>query len=581
MKQSLKTTIEKPQSMSKTVAQYIIDRLAQEVDHAFCFVGGASIFLTDALNNSSVKPIFCLHEQACGVEAEAYGQYTNKLALAIVTAGPGTLNILNPVCAANFDSTPMIVLSGQANSFHLSGEKLRTKGIQEVKTEKIVRSIVKDVYTCLDEKDVPYLVEKAIWQAKNNRKGVVWLDIPLDIQSKIIEKNGNFDYININNRQPPDFSFVDKLMSSKNPVIFVGNGVRLSGAESFLVKILEKLKIPVLTTWRAMDLFEESHQLYVGRPGAIGQRGANTTLQTCDFLLCLGTRLDLPSVAFNYANFAPLATKVIVDIDEAEIDKLGLNKIKIIADLKDFCEKFYQYILDNNLEYENPQWLKKCKELHGQPIYKKQSDELSLYEFIEKITPFMKNKTIALGSSGSISEVFCQSFKVPAGCRIIQSNGLGSMGFGLPAAIGSHYASGKPVVMLDGDGSFAMNSQELSLVSAKKLPISMIIINNNGYNSIKNTQENICGNRQFGTNSDSGLYLPNYKKMAESYDLPYYKIDKEFIDSVFDEEIGAILNCGPSIIEVFTDSNHKTQCRTISKKLPDGTMSSSKLEDLS
>ena len=571
----------------KTVAQYLIDRLASEVNHAFCLPGGASIFLIDALYNSTIKPVFNLHEQACAIAADAYGQYTNKLGLAIVTAGPGTLNALTGVAAAYFDSTPMIVLSGQANSFHLAGKNLRQKGIQEVRTEEIVRPITKAVFTIRNETAAAEIIEKAIYIAKSDRPGPVWIDIPLDIQSKLIDEDKEDIYqytlrykkVTIDNTQ----FFLRQLEKAKQPIIFVGNGVRLSGAEEQLKQVLKKIQIPILTTWRAIDLFEENHPLYVGRPGMIGQRGANTTLQTCDLLLCLGTRLDLASVAFNYKNFAPNAVKkIIVDIDQEELLKLDIDESWI-------CYKDDVYSFLHNLNrgldsfpyqrYNGGEWLKQCKKLHQQPIetIPPTNGTLSLYQFINNIAPYLENKLIALGSSGTVSEVFLQSFKVPSGCRIIQSGGLGSMGFGLSHAIGMHYASGRPVICFDGDGSFAMNMQELTLVTAKKLPITIFIINNNGYISIKNTQDSICSSRRLGCDIHSGLHLPNYRKIANAYDITYQKI----VSNDYIHTLPFILHDYPIICEVFTDPYHKTQCRTTTIKHPDGTITTSGLENLS
>lgn len=572
--------------MSETVAQYIIRRLEQEVSHAFCFVGGASIFLTDALNKSKIKAVFNLHEQACGIAAEAYGQLTNKLGFTIVTAGPGTLNILNPVAAAYIDSTPMIILSGQANSFHLSNNKLRNKGIQEVKTEQIVKSIVKKVYTITNPKDVQQIIEDAIFYAKDRRPGPIWIDIPLDIQNKEIPKDAGVSYYIL-----PKFSpkynledIINKLLSSKKPVILVGNGVRLSCAERNLYYILKKLRVPVLTTWRGMDLFTEDNLLFCGRPGAIGQLGANKTIQECDFLLCLGARLDLPSVAFNYENFAPKAKKIIVDIDEAEIDKLSFDKIKVVDTASNFLNTFNHYIESKNITYSVNDliWLKDCKDRHNKFIedieHLSSGSELSLYKFIEELSPCCKDKIITVGSSGSINEVFCQVFQVPQGCRIIQSNGLGSMGFGIPAAIGAYYASGKPIICLDGDGSIALNMQELSLIEGANLPIGIFIINNGGYVSIKNTQDKLCDNRRFGTDENNGLYLPDYQHIADAFNLPYFRVTIRNYEYNICNMIKDFNR--PFICEVFTEHNHITKYRTQTIKQSDGTLTMSKLEEL-
>lgn len=570
--------------MAKTVAQYIIDRLSREVKHAFCLPGGASIFLIDALNNSPIQPVFNLHEQACSIAADAYGQYTNKLGLCIVTAGPGSLNALTGVAAAYIDSTPMIILSGQANSFHLTYDKLRSRGIQEVRTTDIVKPIVKRVYQILDPLQTPQVIEDAIFHAKSERPGPVWIDIPLDIQNKIVPDDTFFYYTLPLSTPLIDLAYlIDKLLSAKQPVVMVGNGVRLAHAEKYLYELLDGLKIPVLTTWRAMDLFEENHPLYCGRPGMIGQRGANWTLQNCDVLLSLGCRLDLPSVAFDYKNFAPKAMKFIVDIDQAELGKMcGTDEswLGIRDNVGNFLETIYNKI-------EKPitklHWLTTCKAGHDNPIETIPPAEgvLSLYQFIDKLTPHLEDKVVAVGSSGSISEVFCQSFKVPKGCRVIQSNGLGSMGFGLSAAIGAHYASGKPVVCLDGDGSFAMNMQELALVKEKNLPITIFIINNGGYVSIKNTQDNICEGRRLGSDRASDLTLLDYEKVASSYDIPYYSSGWYLTREDFFKSLSQIpMKYGPRIIQVFTDPSHRTQCRTTTTKQEDGTLKASGLEIL-
>ena len=380
---------------------------------------------------------------------------------------------------------------------------------------------------------------------------------------------------------------LEYLKKAKAPIIYVGNGVRLGEAEEELNKLLEKLNIPILTTWRAMDLFPYYHHLHCGRPGMIGQRGANTTLQNCDFLLCLGTRLDLASVAFKYENFAPKAVKFLVDIDKEELSKIDIDEswVTYNQDVKSFLHN-----LNNKLDnppyqkYNSGKWLKKCKELHSQPIETIKSDELSLYKFIEQLTPYLKDQVIAVGSSGTISEVFCQSFEVQPGCRIIQSNGLGSMGFGLSAAIGAHYASGKHVVMLDGDGSFAMNIQELALVAYEKLPITMIILNNNGYNSIKNTQYGICDGRLLGVDINTGLCLPNYEKLAKGFGIPYFKFNEKRQQCLSLCELESLehsINAQhPYIIEVFIDPLHKTQCRTTTKINSQGQPEASGLENL-
>jgi len=383
---------------------------------------------------------------------------------------------------------------------------------------------------------------------------------------------------------------VNALMNAKKPVIFVGNGVRQSGSIDLLKQILSQIQVPVLTTWRAADLFLESDPLYVGRPGMIGQRGANFILQSCDLLICLGTRLDLAQIAFNYNGFAPNAKKIVVDIDISELNKITTNITPIQGSVGIFLRQLQNDLKSVTkgvwtLRAKCPSWIKwrvHCKALHEkyqsrlveEAAIQGSKDALSLYRFLKTLNPYLKDKIVVLGSSGTIAEVFFQVVEILPGMRIINTPGLGSMGFAIAAAIGAHYATGREIICIDGDGSFAMNIQELAVVDGLQLPIQFYVINNGGYVSIRNTQDNLCEKRHLGSEIGGGLYLPNLCSMASNYDNIEYSCIYNYY--YFKPPNNSL----PALCEVGVDTRHQTVCRTKTRRMSDGALQASSLENL-
>lgn len=564
------------------VADYILKALEEEgLEHIFCFPGGGCLFLIDAINRTSIKPIFNLHEQACAICAEGYAQTTGNFGALLVTTGPGVLNAMTGVAAAYMDSVPLIVLSGQVpTSQSARNSRLRQRGVQEVPTEDLVKSIVKEYYYISLPEDTCDIVEGAIRLATTGRPGPVWIDVPLDIQQQDIEPSlpaymPSHQYVETRSKLS---CIINLMYEAKRPVFLVGNGVR--NHTDLLNNVLDIYKAPVLTTWRALDLFTEDDPLYCGRPGIIAERGANWTLQESDLLICLGARLDFCQTGFNQNNFAPNATKVIVDIDKAEIDKL------------DFCDALgmnmhtagFLYKLHNMLTVERrPQitfsgWLHKCKKWKVDYPLKDSEGQTGalLYDFFDKLSrELTKDDVVVLGSSGSVSEVGQQAIKIfNKGTRVFCSPGLGSMGFGLPEAIGAAIAGAKRVICVEGDGSFAMNMHELQLVKDMNLPIKFFILNNSGYLSIVNSQNNLCDGRLLGVNEGTGLHLPNYRNVAVCFGLRYFGTrDTNCVNFVLKQPESIIC-------ELYGSKTHQTQPRTKTVKNQDGTLTSSTLENL-
>jgi acetolactate synthase-1/2/3 large subunit len=568
------------------VSDYIINRLEKEVKHIFLIPGGGCIHLVDSLGKSNIKPICNLHEQASGISAEAYSQYTNNIGVALVTTGPGGTNIVTPIASAWLDSLPMLVLVGQVQRKDMKSNKgVRQLGFQEINLSNITSSITKFSHCVKQPDEIPYYLEKALYLAKNGRPGPVVLEIPLDVQSSVIDLDVSPVYTpSVDDEDNLQISkIIEAINASKRPIILAGNGVRLSGALDKFKLFIKKTKIPTLLTWKALDFLEENHELYVGRPGGVASRGANFNQQNSDLIICLGARLDHGQLAYQSKFFAREAKKIIVDIDNAEIDKLGLN---VDFSINNGCEVFLQAMLDNidKIKINTEDWLKFCKDLYEKyPIclnnYYEQKDYVNNYVFIEELSKILpENSLVVPGSSGACSEVTMQALKVKKGTRVFNSEGLGSMGFGVPAAIGACLASSHKTICIDGDGGFFMNFQELELIKRYNLPIILFILNNNGYGSIKSTQKNHFNNFLVASDPESGLTLPSISKTAKLFDIDYKLINnnKELISALPD----IIKHNSSMIIELMIDPNHMTLPKASVYKTKDGLFATRPMEEL-
>ena len=567
------------------VSDYIIQRLEKEVKHIFTIPGGGCIHLVDSLGKSNIEVVANLHEQGSGICAEAYSQYTSNLGVALVTTGPGGTNAITPITSAWLDSLPLLVLAGQVQKKDMvSHRSIRQLGFQEVNLVRMTQEITKYSVSIMNADDVPYHLEKALHLTKTGRPGPVVLEIPLDIQSSYIDDNAR-------TFSPPVFSssynvdgIIHAINNAERPIILAGNGVRLSGALDEFLQLIDKTKIPVLLTWKALDFLPENHELFVGRPGGVASRGANFNQQNSDLIICLGARLDHGQIAYQSKFFAHNAKKIIVDVDVNEIHKLGIDvEYKVDLDCKIFLSELLSKI--NEIDLDTSKWLAHCKKTYQKypiclPEYYKQKDFVNNYVFIEELSKHLpENSLIVPGSSGACSEVTMQAIKIKPGTRIFNSEGLGSMGFGIPAAIGACLAADKQeTICIDGDGGFVMNMQELELVNRYKLPIKFFVLNNDGYGSIKTTQTNHFGGRLVASDPSSGLTLPDISKIADAFDIPHVKI---FDNDMLCHLMKKILNTeGPLMIEVMIDPNHRTAPKASVYKTKDGLFATRPMEDL-
>lgn len=569
------------------ISDYIVKFLKEKgIKDIFMLPGGGCIHLVDSVKKQGLNYIVNLHEQGAAIAAEAYAQYKNNVGVALVTTGPGGTNAITAVASAWIDSIPLLIISGQVQKQDMREKGMRTKGFQEINIIDIVKPITKLALTMHEPENIAGYLNQA-WDAMlEGRKGPVWLDIPLDVQAALVDED-KLPIYNPSKIKPKgeDFEFIKNLIAfSERPVILIGNGIR-SSIRAFY-NFINHTDIPVLTTWRAMDLMSEIDPLFIGRPGSIATRGANFNLYNADLVICLGARLDHGQVAYNLEDFAPNAAKIIVDIDEGELSKYKGLKGKWIL-LKYDVEEFLSILNDDIHSFNvwHDKWAKTCKTLYNK--YNKfdetynEDNGINLYSFINILSDLAPEDSIIIpGSSGTCSEITMQAWKVKTGQRIFNSPGLGAMGFGIPAAIGACIASGKkPVICIEGDGSFMMNMQELEIINRLNLPIKIFVINNGGYNSIKNTQEKYFGGDLVGCTPESGLTLPDISSIAGGFDIDYEYIDHR---ESLEYELGAIFkdwNKYPVICEV-ESYNHQTLPRTSTYQDENGKFISAPMHDL-
>ncbi len=576
------------------LSDYVMQFIAgQGVKHVFMLPGGGAMHLNDSLGRcANLEFVAVQHEQAAAIAAEAYARVTNTLGAVLVTTGPGGTNAVTGVTAAWLDSTPVLFISGQVKRSDLKGNRgLRQLGVQEIDIVSIVNSITKYAVTIVDPTRIRYHLEKAVYLARTGRPGPVWIDVPLDVQASHIEPDqlAGFDPSEI--ERPWETTPVRELASqtirwlnqSERPVILVGNGVRLAGGETLFQQLVEALQVPVLTTRLGVDLLPASHPLCFGMPGGIASRAANFTLQNSDWLLVLGARLDMALIAYAPDRLARGAKKIMVNIDPAEMRKLGpVIDLAVEADAKRFLEEMLA--LQNKVEpRDRAPWLDRCRQWQArypfvQPEQRAETRGISMYAFSDILAEELSEGDMVLpGSAGFVAEVFLTAFKCKAGQRVFHNKGTGSMGLSQPAALGACLAAGRRTIAIDGDGGFAMNIQELETIRRLNLPIKFFIVNNGGYASIRASQKNYFG-RLTGADSTSGLSLPDYVKVANAYGIAAHRITSS---ATLREELRAVLQePGPAVCEVMVLPDEPRIPRVASAQRPDGSMASKPLEDL-
>lgn len=576
----------------KKVSDYILSFLmGHGVTQCFMLPGGGSMHMVDSLGRSGMDYVCFQHEQGAACAAEAYGQHTNTPALLLVTSGPGVTNAITPVTAGWIDSTPMFVISGQAKCTDLVGRTgVRQIGSQEVPTIPMVSPVTKYAAEILDPVKIRFYLERAWHEAITGRPGPVWLSVPLDVQGALVDENQLAGWAQPE-QEEPDYPAsalrcVELLQKSDRPLLLAGNGVKLARGEEALFHLLKMLPVPVQTTWKSIDLMGEDDPLYMGHPGIMGDRGANLFLQEADLLIVVGSRLDTSLTAFDEMNFGKCAKKIVVDIDPNELSRMKLDReVSLAGDARQFFTALSKAADSTAFPTDRwERWLRHGKDLRRQhPVvtsrHKHCADYASAYYFIDQLCNQLTSEDVIVPeSSGGAGEITYQAFRLKYGQKMKNAAGLGSMGFGLPYAVGSCIANNRRrTILINGDGAFQLNIQELETVRRLNLPIKIFIWCNGGYASIRAMQNNNFG-LQVASGPESGYTVPDVAKIAAAYGLPVFRIrDNREVETRLPE---VLKGPGPCLCTVEVSPLETVSPRVKAFLQSDGSMKSGTLENM-
>lgn len=589
------------------LSDYVIQFLADlGIGHVFYVSGGGAMHLNDSLGqNGQTEGVCMLHEQGASIAAEAYARISENYGACLVTSGPGGTNAVTGLAGAYYDSTPVIFLSGQVKRDDLIGEQgIRQFGIQETDILSIVKSVTKYAVQIQKPEDIRYELEKASFLAREGRPGPVWVDIPLDIQASQVEPEGLASYqkpertrqtqaqglasTTTKETTPVDERIrqvFDLLHEAKRPLLLLGNGIRLAGAVEEAREFCEILGAPTVTSWNGVDLIEDSHPLFYGRPGSVGHRHANFIQQNADLVLTIGSRLNLLASGYNYGDFLGNAKHVMVDIDEAEMHKKNVHPyLRIPCDAKYFLEKMLAE-KEKLHTAQTGRWIAYCDDMKRRyPIFIPEAEPregyVSTYRLVDEVSRQMTGDDIyQFTSSGTSVDIAMKVFRVKRGQRAFLTKGLAAMGFDVPACVGSCIASGgRRTVCVTGDGSVMMNLQELEVIKRRGLPVKLFITDNEGYSMIYGSQKGNFKGRLTGCTRESGLTLPDIEKVAGAFGIHTVCLDSE---SELAEKVREVLEYGgPVVCRVKADIGQKIVPRQANYMKEDGQMASRPLDDM-
>lgn len=602
------------------VSNYIAQQLVEHgITQVFSVTGGGAMHLNDALGHE--KGLRCLyqhHEQACAIAAESYARIHNKIGAVCVTTGPGGTNAITGVLGGWLDSIPMLVLSGQVRydtTARWSGVGIRAMGDQEFDITKAIACMTKYSEMVIDPKKIRYCLEKAIYLAYSGRPGPSWLDIPVDVQGAYVDTDQleGFDSEayererSLTEKLPEKVTddmariIIEKIRGAKRPVLNAGNGIRIAGAYPVFRRVVKKLGIPVATGWNSQDCMETENPLYVGRAGGMGDRPGNFAVQNSDLVFSVGSRLSIRQVGYNYETWAREAYTIVNDIDMEELKKPSVHvDMPVHADAKDLLEALDRVldqektpVFDGGHGLRDMTWVETCQMwkknypvVQPRHLVSDDTKEANVYALIQELSSRLKENQITVSGNGSACVAGGHAYIIKKGQRFISNSAVASMGYDLPAAIGACVAAfedgekHEDVILLTGDGSIQMNLQELQTIIHHKMPIKIFLINNGGYHSIRQTQKNFFGEPLVGIGVDSGdLSFPDMGKLSQAYGYPYISAHH---NSQLAEAIERTLAIeGPAICEIFVTIDQNFEPKSSAKRMPDGTLTSPPLEDLS
>jgi acetolactate synthase-1/2/3 large subunit len=597
--------------MKIRLSDYVASRLVEHgVKHVFMLTGGGAMHLNDALGRvDGLQYVCCHHEQALSMAAESYTRLSGRLAVVNVTTGPGGINSLNGVHGAYTDSIAMLVLSGQVKRETLrqnTATLLRQLGDQEADIIAMVKPITKFAELVSNPLDIRYLLEKALWLAETGRPGPVWLDIPIDVQSALINPEALHGFDPKIEGYGRDFAIpaeygwlcgeelresaravIDALRHSKRPVVMPGTGVRIARAHDLFLRLADKLGIAIAPAWNAQDVVEDDHPLYVGRPGTVGDRAGNFAVQCADLVLVLGCRLNIRQISYNFKAFAPSAKKIMVDIDAAELHKPTLSiDMPIHADLRSFLEILLEELEDYQPVPAHGRYLEWGLERRRRyypvlPEYREAKGVVNPYCFIETLFEALEPNEVIVMADATAAVVTVQVAKLKRGQRLYSNSGAASMGYDLPATIGAWHAmseNAERIICLAGDGSIMQNLQELQTISGHGIPAKIFLYNNSGYHSIRQSQQAYFDGFSVGCGPDSGVTFPDFEKIAHAFGFTFARVsDHDDMARAVEETLSA---SGPAICEIMVDKSQNFAPKVSSRRLEDGTMVTAPMEDL-
>lgn len=598
--------------MGKIRVADLIARILVEhgVSECFMLTGGGAMFLNDAFGRErGLRKIYTHHEQSAAIAAESYARLTHKPALLNVTTGPGGVNALNGVYGAYVDSIPMVVVSGQVKRETYApnfSATLRQLGDQEVDIVSMVKGITKYAIVLDNPADARKVTEKAMYLAMRGRPGPVWIDVPIDVQAAPVDPDAleAFDPATLDDAgEAPNnamelgaltgealdaelSAMLAELCAAERPLVLAGAGVRMSGQHEAFLAFVERLGIPVVTAWNAHDVLPNASPYFVGRPGSVGDRGGNFAVQTADYLLVLGNRLNIRQISYNWKSFARNARVAMVDIDKAELDKPTLTLHRPIhADLADVFPALAALDLPaTDRAQDRAAFLTRSRERCAQypavlPAYYSDAGPINPYVFGKILTDELAENEVIVSGDGTACVTVFQAATIKEGQRLYTNSGCASMGYDLPAAIGAHVAGRRErIVCLAGDGSIMMNLQELQTIAGLNLPIKIFLLNNDGYHSIRQAQANHFPENIVGCGPDSGLTFPDFGRLAGGFGIAYGRAERD--GDLAAAVRKALESDGPYLCEVMIDKHQQFAPKLSSRRLEDGSMVSSPLEDL-
>jgi acetolactate synthase I/II/III large subunit len=570
--------------MKTKVSDYIIQYLESKgIDTAFCITGGMAAHLLESTRTSNLKVIHNYNEQACAMAADGYARIAKKPAMVLVTNGPGSSNILTGVVGAWQDSLPMFIISGQAPRHQtLAAEplKLRQLGLQEADILSMAEHCTNYAVQLRDTTRIKYELERCWHLATTGRMGPVWLDIPIDVQAEMIDPDEQVGYEHveqINSEVNP--MILTELAKAKRPLIVVGNGVHLANAEAEFLSLVNHLQIPVICTWNTTDLFNYHDPLYIGNFGLLGERAANFAVQRADLLLILGSRLSIPITGYNSKDFAPNAVKIMVDIDANEIHK---HTVKIDYPVVGDVGVFMHELRNQSSPADVLDWHKNVLSWKERfqvfdEDHMRDDEHVNSFDFIKELGNCLRANDVVVTDMGTSFTCTNQALRNTGANRLFTSSALCSMGFGMPGAIGAYMGDqDKRVICIAGDGGVQMNIQEMQTIAQYKLPIKVIVLNNDGYLAISLMQDNLFNKNHFGADSNSGVGNPDFVKLAGAYGIPGYNLNT--IEEVQSRLRDLLDQPGPMLIEVNMVRNQLLIPRVQSKKDSEGRIVSGSLD---